>query len=291
MVNGEPVIAVIGHPALQRPRPGPAPRAVLAASPGPFVRHRAGELTRAACRAGQLDDLADAAVMVAGELVTNAVVHAQTFLELHVVARRSEVVVAVHDRDPGFEAGWWDRHDESGRPWGARYGLWLTRTLADRYGAFEHPAGGKVMWAALATGLRAPDGDGVGGRAWSVLPVRRVIAVNGARRVSASGQRSPWRLDLLLGWLAHEPDHVDLTLRSTPLHPGLPHGNWRTGLDTLRHARGGSSSHDDVRFHPGPDQRTVLLELFADGRSQLVQCPVRELQAFLDAVHSAGWGF
>ncbi len=206
--------------------------------------HRARELTHAACRAWKLPHLADSATLVAHELVSNAVIHAQTFLELHVIAADSQLVIAVHDRDPGFDPAWWACGRPDDTPRGARYGLRLVRALSCRYGCHPHQGGGKVMWAALATDAH-PCGDELASTRHATegavveppayqRPVRRTIVVNRAR-TAAGTQRDRWRLELVLGWLPQAPEHVDISLRPTPLHPALPAGNWRVRRDTLRH--------------------------------------------------------
>jgi anti-sigma regulatory factor (Ser/Thr protein kinase) len=299
-VASEPGIDLVGRPAVHLPGPEPARAAVLAAAPGPFLPHRARELALVACRGWGLGDVADSAALVADELVTNAVMHAQTFLELHVAAPDGELEIAVHDRDPGFEPGWWDREPEDGsrEPRGAGYGLCLVRLLAARYGGYQHPDGGKVMWATLATsphpattdrtdaarstGSPAPDAALL-----SVLqPVRRTIVVNGARTPVSARRRERWRLDLMLGWLPRDPNHVDLTLRPTPLHPGLPRGHWRARRDIMRAGLTAPAGDGDVRIYPDPASRTALLELAADP-PQHVHCPLPQLRAFLDAVDAA----
>ncbi|GAA2727531.1 ATP-binding protein [Cellulomonas aerilata] len=289
----EPGVELVGRPAVQMPSPRGTRPASLAAPPGPFVPHRARELTRAACRAWRLPEVTDLACLVADELVTNAVVHAQTFLELQLTLADGELVVAVHDRDPGWDAAWWDcTPDDVDAPRGARYGLCLVRTLAHRYGVYPHPSGGKVVWATLpadgGTRPHAPDdraGTDTAPRPGPPpAPVRRTIVVNRARPGPADRER--WRLELVLGWLPTDPDHVDLTLRPTPLHPALPAGNWRARLDTLRRGLGGSGCDDDVHIHPHPAGRTVIFELAAKP-PHLVQCPFPPLRGFLDAVDAA----
>lgn len=117
-------------------------------------------------------------------------------------------------------------------------------------------------------------------------PVRRAIVVNRARTAASARRRERWRLDLLLGWLPKDPSHVDLTLRPTPLHPGLPRGHWRARLDIMRAGLTEPAGDDDVRVYPDPASRTALLELAADP-PQLVHCPLPQLRAFIDAVDAA----
>ncbi|WP_298460843.1 ATP-binding protein [uncultured Cellulomonas sp.] len=291
-----PRIDLVRRPAVQLPSPLLARPASLAAPPGPFVPHRARELARVACSAWRLPELTDAATLVAGELVTNAVIHAQTFLELHLIRHDDELVVAVHDRDPGFDAGWWDGPctPDVAEPRGARYGLYVVQTLARRHGGYQHEDGGKVMWAALGAGTSDVPPHDAPSRAGAAeplrprpAPVRRTIVVNRARPTHPDRDR--WRLELVLGWLPDDPDHVDLSLRPTPLHPALPSGTWRTDLDTLRRGLAGSVRSGPVAVHPDDHGRTVLLELAAR-RPHLVHCPPHQLRVFLDAVDDAAAG-
>src|SRR5207245_3270836 len=75
-----------------------------------------------------------------------------------------QVHLAVHDRGPGFCASWWDPDSDGAQPdgsddaipHGARYGLTLVRALAASCGGYVHPAGGKVIWAALPASNPAP---------------------------------------------------------------------------------------------------------------------------------------
>jgi anti-anti-sigma regulatory factor/anti-sigma regulatory factor (Ser/Thr protein kinase) len=88
--------------------------------------------------------LVERAVLVANELVTNAVVHARTELRLRLELRDDWLRVAVHDHSPRLllletpmpEA-------EGGR------GLWLVDQLAHAWGVQRHPDGGKVVWCTL----------------------------------------------------------------------------------------------------------------------------------------------
>jgi anti-anti-sigma factor len=89
--------------------------------------------------------LVNRAVLLASELVTNAVIHARTELRLRVELRGELLHLAVHDGNPwmlrlvaipGPEA-------EGGR------GLWLVEQLARAWGVNRHPDGGKVVWCTL----------------------------------------------------------------------------------------------------------------------------------------------
>ncbi|WIM99459.1 ATP-binding protein [Actinoplanes oblitus] len=105
------------------------------------ARHLAGE----ACARWGLDDLADAARIVAGELVTNAVVHAGTMIDLRFSLGRRHLMITVRD---GSRAMPQVAGVASTDPLAPR-GLLLVEQFAKRWGAV--PAeGGKVVWASLS---------------------------------------------------------------------------------------------------------------------------------------------
>ena len=87
-------------------------------------------------------DAADTLLLLVSELVTNAVVHARTELEVAVAVTDEDVLVAVHDLDLGR------REQRSSDRDGGR-GLGLVRTLADDSGMILHPEGGKSAWFRL----------------------------------------------------------------------------------------------------------------------------------------------
>jgi anti-anti-sigma factor len=85
------------------------------------------------------------AVLLASELVANAVIHARTELRLRVELRGDLLHLAVRDGNP-----WMlrlvaipDPEAEGGR------GLWLVEQLARAWGVNRHPDGGKVVWCTL----------------------------------------------------------------------------------------------------------------------------------------------
>lgn len=88
----------------------------------------------------------DSLLLLTSELVTNAVVHARTELQLAVTVTEDDVVVTVHDLDLGRrELRTHER--EGGR------GLVLVEALAAAWGQVVHRAGGKTAW------FRLPRGD------------------------------------------------------------------------------------------------------------------------------------
>jgi anti-anti-sigma regulatory factor/anti-sigma regulatory factor (Ser/Thr protein kinase) len=90
--------------------------------------------------------LGDQAALVADELVTNAVVHAQTDLWLRLELRDELLHLAVRDLGPRLlHPAPDDLKGESGR------GLLVVARLAKVWGVHGHPAGGKVVWCTLQT--------------------------------------------------------------------------------------------------------------------------------------------
>jgi anti-sigma regulatory factor (Ser/Thr protein kinase) len=89
--------------------------------------------------------LMDRAVLLASELVTNAVIHARTELRLRVELRGELLHLAVRDGNPWQlrPATIPDPEAEGGR------GLWLVDQLARAWGVNRHPDGGKVVWCTL----------------------------------------------------------------------------------------------------------------------------------------------
>lgn len=86
----------------------------------------------------------DAAQLVASELVTNAVLHAQTGIDLTLRFIRPYLHVAVRDHGPGQAriAGHVDESQENGR------GLLLVDALASAWGNL-FPINGKIVWATV----------------------------------------------------------------------------------------------------------------------------------------------
>ena len=86
------------------------------------------------------DDTAEAAVLMASELVTNAVIHARTVLEVGVTVSTSAVLVTVHDLDLARPSQQPYPERDGGR------GLGIVRTLSDEHAVDRHPGEGKTAW-------------------------------------------------------------------------------------------------------------------------------------------------
>ena len=95
---------------------------------------------RAVLQAG-CEQHVETATLLASEVVTNAIVHAGTVIELHVEAGRSGVRVSVQD---GSNAAPAQRH--YGRISTTGRGLAMVELLATQHGTEPTPAGGKSVW-------------------------------------------------------------------------------------------------------------------------------------------------
>lgn len=84
----------------------------------------------------------DVLKLLTSELVTNAVIHARTKIDLSVVVADRHVVVTVHDLDIGHVE---IRGDRDGG-----WGLGLVRSLAEASDMTRHPEGGKTAWFKLS---------------------------------------------------------------------------------------------------------------------------------------------
>ena len=110
----------------------------------------------------QLAALSDVVSLILSELVTNALLHAATPIEITLTAERDEVKVAVADRDQSHP----DRRSRPDRPATgpgmyapAGRGLTITDGLADDWGV-DNLEAGKQVWAVVkppATWPHHPD--------------------------------------------------------------------------------------------------------------------------------------
>ncbi len=98
-----------------------------------------------ACHAWAIDDVSDSAALVVSELVTNAVAHARTNIDVTFALRRGYLHIGVRDRAPmpdPVPAEMPDRRDEHGR------GLYFVSVFATTWGMSpQHD--GKMVWATL----------------------------------------------------------------------------------------------------------------------------------------------
>lgn len=92
--------------------------------------------------------LLDVVLLLTSELVTNAVIHARTALEVGITVTDRSVVVTVHDEDLGLAP-----EQPSAREGG--WGLGLVRRLADDYEMERHPGAGKTAWFRISRESKA----------------------------------------------------------------------------------------------------------------------------------------
>jgi anti-sigma regulatory factor (Ser/Thr protein kinase) len=97
--------------------------------------------------AGFDGDARDVALLLTSELVTNAILHARTPVQLGVLVDGSRALVCVADRVPESPALTARAHSHD-RPGGR--GLALVEDLADTWGTTTYP-GGKTVWFVLQT--------------------------------------------------------------------------------------------------------------------------------------------
>ena len=100
----------------------------------------------------------DSLVLLTSELVTNAVLHARTEIELGITIGDDSIVVTVHDLDLA-------RPEQD--PYASREGGWglgLVSALADVSAMDTDPAGGKVAWFRLGRTGTSSVADGAAAR-------------------------------------------------------------------------------------------------------------------------------
>jgi anti-anti-sigma regulatory factor/anti-sigma regulatory factor (Ser/Thr protein kinase) len=177
----------------------------LPLGPVPTAARAARALVREVCSRWGLQELAEPAALVANELVTNAVVHARTGLELRVELRGPRLSVAVRDQDPNLR---WVLAAKEGT--GRGLGLLIVDRVASGWGVRQEGAGGKTVWCTLKLPPQHTARDD-GGRQ---LPARthsayRGVATGGVDRSVADAIRVPG------------PDPVGSKFEPTALRAGL----------------------------------------------------------------------
>jgi DNA-binding CsgD family transcriptional regulator/anti-anti-sigma regulatory factor/anti-sigma regulatory factor (Ser/Thr protein kinase) len=143
----EAVDAAADRPGYLRDELGLTPTPTAAATARRFVRE-----TLQSWRLGPPDEeVCEQAQLLANELVTNAVAHAQTDMRLRLELGGELLHIAVRDFDhrlPCLLPD--DPQAEGGR------GLRLVEWVATTWGAQHHPKGGKVVWCILRTSWVGP---------------------------------------------------------------------------------------------------------------------------------------
>ncbi len=109
--------------------------------------HIAREFARRTCGNWDLVHLTDDALLLIGELVTNAVMHTTSTPSVRLELRRGLFSVAVYDDQPGEVS-----LRDPGAGVSGIHGLLLVAQLAAAWGCAPTSTGGKVVWATLRTG-------------------------------------------------------------------------------------------------------------------------------------------
>lgn len=125
----------------------PLPRSVAVARR--FVRSHAPDVPA---------ETAASLELLTSELVTNAVLHARTVLDVELLVTSRTLVVGVHDLDltTALQTPYTDR--EGG------WGLSLVAALAQDWAIDHHPGGGKTVWFRLPRSGAVLTGDGAAAR-------------------------------------------------------------------------------------------------------------------------------
>jgi ATP/maltotriose-dependent transcriptional regulator MalT/anti-sigma regulatory factor (Ser/Thr protein kinase) len=150
----EAIDAAADRPGYLRDELRLAPILTAAAAARRFVRE-----TLQSWRLGPPDgELSEQAQLLADELVTNAVVHAQTDIRLRLELGGELLHIAVSDLDRRLPCLLPDDPQAQGGR-----GLRLVEWVAAAWGAQHHPEGGKVVWCTLQTSRVGPSPPAAGG--------------------------------------------------------------------------------------------------------------------------------
>jgi anti-anti-sigma factor len=155
-----------------RDRP-PQLRERLALDPVPAAAAASRAFVGEVCGRWGLQGMAGSAALLAGELVTNAVVHAHTALELRVELRGPRLHVAVKDQDPNL------RRLLAAKDGTKRgLGLLIVDRVATTWGVRQNRTGGKTVWSALD--LPPEEAEMVGRRLQPQASPRAAVSAIGA---------------------------------------------------------------------------------------------------------------
>lgn len=130
---------------LQAARPAGVTRRL---APHPTAPRAARDLVGRALVDWRLTQQIPDACLVVSELVTNAMIHAGTDIDVTLAEHRGSVRVAVRDHSHDLPVERHVRSDESGR------GLGIVAELASSWGVLPHADGGKVVWAVFDAAAR-----------------------------------------------------------------------------------------------------------------------------------------
>lgn len=157
----------------------------------------ARKMVRDALIEARREDLVDAAQLLVSELVTNALVHAGTPVDLHASVGDDGLRVEVTDGSTQAPA---PRHYAATA--GTGRGLRLLQQLVDRWGTLPHPDG-KTVWFELSSGDRLDE-------------------------IAAASEPQPLEAGLARGTVSEEV--LDVVLLNTPL---LLHTAWQEHAEAL----------------------------------------------------------
>ena len=127
--------------------------AALSLAPDPGAPQQARRFIAAALPEAAVSEAREIAELLVSELVTNAVVHAASPVEIAIDRGDETVLIKVRDADTGplvMRAGGGSELDEGGR------GFLLVDRLAEAWGT-EHQGGRKSVWFRLAVGATTPE--------------------------------------------------------------------------------------------------------------------------------------
>jgi anti-anti-sigma factor len=137
------VFATVDAAMVAEPGPGlPAISDMILPASG--ASRQARHVVAGACERWDLRHLIDPATLIAGELVTNAVVHARTMLSLRLTLSPRYLLLAVRDGSTEVPCLSWPASTDPDAP----RGLLLVDAMSARWGS-QPTRDGKVVWATL----------------------------------------------------------------------------------------------------------------------------------------------
>ena len=217
--------------------------------PHPSSVSRARRLVTTALADLGREELADDGALAVSELVTNALVHAGTPIEVVVLQRNADVVVEVVDDNPRLPSR---RHHAE--LVGTGRGLNLVEQLTTAWGAQDRPPG-KAVWFVLAAAPEAP-GQQPGDAVTETDPdLDALLAAfpEGDEPPDQRGQRDD----------PQEPPVLEVVLRKVPL---LLHAAWQMQAESIlreylltRLSGDDESVEEELEAHAAVHEAVVLL--------------------------------
>jgi anti-sigma regulatory factor (Ser/Thr protein kinase) len=130
---------------LQAARPAAVSRRL---APHPTAPRAARDLVSRSLLEWRLSQQIPDACLVVSELITNAMIHAGTDIDLTLAEHRRSVRIAVRDHSHDLPVEQHGRSEEHGR------GLAIVAELSSTWGVLPHADGGKVVWAVIDAAAR-----------------------------------------------------------------------------------------------------------------------------------------